>query len=128
MNQHTCVKRRVLIVDDVDDFCQALREIFELSGYEASVAHSGAEALSAAARNRFNLFLLDFLMPGMNGLELFSRLKEMNPATSALMITGMAAEKDIQEALHMGVKEVFYKPINIEEMLATAERILNVSE
>ena len=77
----------ILVVDDDLDAGQNLSDILVDLGYEVSVASDGARALQIARDNRFEIALLDLKMPGMDGLTLASKLKELSPSMVVILTT-----------------------------------------
>ena len=78
-------KRRILAVDDQADMCDLITAILE--GYEVVSAHSKAEALRRAARNLFDLYLLDYHLPDGTGLELCLLIRNIDQVTPILFVT-----------------------------------------
>jgi CheY-like chemotaxis protein len=117
MNGH--VNRRVLCVDDeanvLDAFRRTLRRDFEIS-----VADGGEVALSMLASERpFAVVLSDMRMPGMDGIELLSRVKEIAPDSVRMMLTGNSDQQTAMEAVNAGsVFRFMTKPCSPEEMIA----------
>jgi CheY-like chemotaxis protein len=117
MNRH--VNKRVLCVDDeanvLDAFRRTLRRDFEIS-----VADGGEVALSMLASERpFAVVLSDMRMPGMNGIELLSRVKEIAPDSVRMMLTGNSDQQTAMDAVNGGsVFRFMTKPCSPEEMIA----------
>jgi CheY-like chemotaxis protein len=78
----------ILLVDDDQDSCASLADILTDLGYSVDVAHDGPAALESFARNPCRLALLDYRMPGMDGLQLSSRLKVQLQAPEIVLVTG----------------------------------------
>ena len=118
---------RILIVDDDVDICANLSDILSDAGYETEAAIDGNIALSkvteegSANERDFDLCLLDFKMPGMDGVELLTRLKDLRPDLRAIMITAYAGDDGIQRAVEAGSWKVLKKPVDIGELLGTIE-------
>lgn len=104
----------VLIVDDNADICQAMTRTLELKGHRVLAAGSGEEALKIAREKVCQIAFVDIKLPLMNGLETFLKLKEINPGTVTIMMTGHREEvKDIVEkALAASAVTCLYKPFN----------------
>ena len=77
---------KIMVVDDEETICEALSAWFAKDGYQVETASSGAEALARLQDNTFDISLLDIKMPGMDGIELLSRLKEKQPDAMVIMI------------------------------------------
>ena len=112
---------RVIIVDDNRDAAQTLARLLKLSGYETSVAYCGEEALALAAESQPHLALLDIGLPGMDGYELASRLKQAHPGIFLAAVSGYGQAADRQRAKEAGFNEHFVKPVKLEELLRMLE-------
>ena len=89
-------KKAVLIVDDVPEIIEVLVTVLSRDGIEAIVATSGPEGIAKAKEFKPDLILLDFKMPGMDGAETFSKLKE-DPETKDIKIVFLTAFGDIKK-------------------------------
>jgi signal transduction histidine kinase/CheY-like chemotaxis protein len=113
---------RILVCDDE----QSVRNVLGLSlrrlGYEVELASSGSEAISKyiAAGSRYDLVILDMVMPELSGREVFFRLKEIDPGVRVLICSGFASEQAIQDILANGGKGLIQKPFDVESL---AEKI-----
>jgi len=118
---------RALIADD-DEMMRLLIETMTTeSGYEVEVAENGARAWEAYQRDRPTLLILDWQMPGMDGLEVCRRVRAADPsrATFVLMITARDSDTDLARILDGGVDDYLSKPISADALrarLAIAER------
>ncbi len=116
-------KLSVLIVDDDPNIGETLVDILEASGYEASFATSGKEALSLIKEKKFDAILLDIRMPEMNGVETLRRIKEHHPTTTVVMITAFAEDKLIDQAKAEGALRVLSKPLDIDKIVSFLEKL-----
>ena len=107
---------KILIVDDENHIRESTMRLLQRKGYETTGAGSGAEALEKLAKESFDLVLLDIRMPGMSGLELLRRAKEMDPDIMALIMTGYGTVESAVEALELGALGFVHKPIPIDEL------------
>ncbi len=117
MNGH--VNKRVLCVDDEANVLEAFRRTLRRD-FEISIADSGEVALSMLASERpFAVVLSDMRMPGMNGIELLSRVKKIAPDTVRMMLTGNSDQQTAMDAVNAGsVFRFMTKPCSPEEMIA----------
>ncbi len=115
----------VMIVDDDREFCQVLARALELKGYPVVPVNSGAEALDLARKKQFSVALIDFKMPHMNGLETHTRLKELNPQMSSIIMTGYREEMgaDIGKALQGSEVDCLYKPFAPSKVMEVINRL-----
>ena len=116
---------RVLIVDDEEILRVAFGGLFKRSGWDAATAGSGAEALEMLAESRFDVLLVDLRMPEMNGQEVCRRVREKWPEMPVFVVSGYVTKED-EELLveHLGVVEVFRKPVEMSELMESIRRTL----
>lgn len=124
------VKHRVLVVDDNVDAAVMLSMLLQRLGCETAVAHSGPEAIAAAAEFRPALAFLDIGLPGLNGYEVAARLRHLptTAATVLVALTGWGSQEDRQRSLEAGFNFHLTKPIEAEairDILISATAILN---
>ena len=114
-------KRRVLIVDDNVDAAQMLALYLEACGHEIMVLHQAEHALAVAGAERFDVFLLDIGLPGLDGNQLARRLRTMELARDALLIaiTGYGQQADQDRSFAAGFDLFFVKPVDPEEIAAS---------
>lgn len=110
----------LLVVDDNEANRDALCRRLRRRGYNVTTAVDGAQALDLVAAGRFDLILLDIMMPGINGLEVLQRLRETHPATELPIIMASAKDEsqDIVRALEIGANDYVTKPIDFAVTLA----------
>lgn len=115
---------RVLIVDDVPIVLTSLRRVLERAGFEVEAAESGDAALAILSREEVDVVLSDFMMPGMNGLDLLHAVRQRWPRVRRAMLTAQADEDMLDNAVRDGLLHgAFQKPWNNKE-LADALRAL----
>lgn len=113
---------RILIVDDDHDIRANLSDILMDIGYETDTAACGQDAIAKIENclvgdTLYDLCLLDFKMPGMDGVQLYEEILVRSPGLKAIMITAFAGEDGIQRAKDAGTWKVLKKPIDIPELL-----------
>lgn len=110
--------RRVLIVDDDPEVYETLADVLEGHGFAVGVAQAGSAAVEKMRENAYDLFLIDVMMPGMNGVETLRQIKSMNPDAVTLIMTGHSQVEDlVSEALWSGVDGVLHKPFDVDDVL-----------
>lgn len=119
------VKGRILVADDDKSLCDNLCEVLSDSGYEVSTAFDGEQAVRTAAGKKIDILLLDMKMPGLNGLEVFQRVKALQPGIAAIVITGYAMEmKDlIQKCMEENAFAYLAKPLEISRLVDLIKQI-----
>jgi DNA-binding response OmpR family regulator len=104
---------RVLVVDDEADAVELLQEFLSAKGYEVLTAHDGEEALRAVREERPHLILLDIRMPGMNGLEVLRRVRQIDQEVGVIVVTAVSEEETGREALALGAFDYIVKPLDL---------------
>ncbi len=120
---------RVLIIDDDEVSLQVLHHFLTNAGYEVEIARSGEEALDILRAGACRLVISDWLMPGMDGLELCRRVRheELPAYVYFILLTSCEGTDSIVEGLSAGADEFITKPFNPDELrvrVRAAERIL----
>jgi DNA-binding NtrC family response regulator len=109
-------KGRILIVDDELVVRDSLGKWFTSEGYTAKPAGSAREALEIIQQTEFDIALLDIKMPGMDGMELQSRLREADPDLTVVIMTGYASVDTAVQALKQGAYDYITKPVDPDEL------------
>lgn len=115
----------ILVVDDEETLCEALRFNLEAEGYEVSVAYSAEEALALDFRT-FDLILLDIMMGAVSGIRL-ARMIKSDPATSNILIIFCTARDDVEDmvaGLNLGADDYITKPYSLRNVLARVKAVL----
>jgi two-component system response regulator PilR (NtrC family) len=118
------MKTRILVVDDERSMREMLSILLEREGYEAVEAKNGQEALQIFETSIFDLVISDIHMPGINGIELLSRIKTLAPEVPVLMITAFATAEQAVDAIKLGAFHYFTKPFNNDEIRALVRNAL----
>lgn len=108
---------KILVVDDDRSARTIVSGLLTAEGYEVEVAQDGPSALKAIDRDSFDLAILDFQMPGMDGVELCQRLHETKPDMAAIFLTAFATINTVYPAIDAGAQRVLSKPVNAAELL-----------
>ncbi|RQD64697.1 MAG: sigma-54-dependent Fis family transcriptional regulator [Desulfonatronovibrio sp. MSAO_Bac4] len=119
-------RSRVLIIDDEEDIRLSLRGILEDEGYQVIDAESGEHALAIVSRS-IDLVLLDIWLPGMDGLQVLTRLQDKYPDLPVLMISGHGNIQTAVQAIKNGAFDFIEKPLSLEKVLITAQKALEFS-
>ena len=117
---------RILIVDDEADTCANLSDIFCDMGYHVDTANDGLEALQLIETNaRYDVALLDLRMPGMDGLELYRKIKQKSAGTVALIVTAYASSPTAKSVIMAGARKLVSKPVDIGYLLRLIEEAVD---
>ena len=112
--------RRMLVVDDEQDTCDCLKDYFSAHGFSVGFAFSGEEALKRLTQEAADVILLDILLPGLSGIEVLKRAKELCPNARIIMVTALD-ELDLRmQARRYGAAGYITKPFNFSSMTWSA--------
>jgi two-component system, NtrC family, response regulator HydG len=115
----------ILVVDDEPDICENLRDILTDLGYQVDTAGDGLSALELVRHKHYDVALLDLRMPGMDGLELYRRLKQVRADTVAMIVTAYATDETAQAALQAGAWKVVAKPVDFSFLMQLIDEALD---
>lgn len=114
----------LLVVDDDRGNCAILEKILTATGYRVDVANDGRAALELAKKNDYDLAILDYQMPGMDGLELFERIHILRPEVVGIFLTAYTRIDTVYPAIDAGVHRVLPKPVDFNELLPLLEELV----
>jgi CheY-like chemotaxis protein len=117
-------KGKILWADDEIDHLRSHILFLEQKGYEVISVANAADALSLVQKERFDLVLLDEMMPGMDGLEAAGRLKTLDPGLAIVMITKSEEEDLMEQAIGVKISDYLTKPVNPSQILSCCKRLL----
>jgi len=115
---------RILIVDDEPDICANLWDILTDLGYQVNTAHDGFVALDLVKKHVYDVALLDLRMPGMDGLELYRRIREVSAGTVAIVVTAYAGSEAAKSACAAGAWRIVPKPVDTGSLLGLVAQAL----
>jgi len=118
-------KECILIIDDDEGSCKTLNLIFNKKGFKTETALTGKEALEKLKKKFYNLILLDIRLPDIEGIELLTPIKQIHPDMDVIMITAYASIETAVRALNEGAAAFITKPVNMDEVLAIINNMLN---
>lgn len=119
MNQGT----DILVVDDEENICFILDKLLTDEGYTVTTAPNGEDAFELFLEHNYPLLIIDIRLPGISGLELLTKIREINPDTQAVVITSHASFDYAAEAIRIGAYEFLLKPFdNLELVIVTVAR------
>ncbi|MGB3138388.1 MAG: response regulator transcription factor [Nodosilinea sp.] len=119
---------RILVVEDEEKLAKFVQLELSYEGYEVSVAHDGLSGLMAARDQTPDLIILDWMMPGLTGIEVCRRLRQTGTATPVILLTAKDEVSDRVEGLDAGADDYVVKPFSIEELLARVRAHLRRNE
>ncbi len=119
------VRGTVLVVDDEPTITEVVARYLERAGYRTRVAADGIQALELAASQRPDLVLLDLMLPGIDGLEVMRRLRELGRDRMAvILLTAKGEESDRVIGLRLGADDYVVKPFSPAELVARVDAVL----
>ncbi|MEW6202241.1 MAG: sigma-54 dependent transcriptional regulator [bacterium] len=121
-------KARILVVDDEEMVQMALYDWLSNDGYFVHTVGSGKKALEEMEKERWDLVLLDLKMPGMDGIETLTRIREVNEFVPVIIMTAYATVDTAVTAMKGGAYDYIVKPFNPEEMLLTLKKLLEYQQ
>lgn len=115
---------KILIVEDEPKVASFIKKGLEENNYEAEIAYDGISAEKLVMSNRYDLFILDIIIPGTNGLELCKKLKNIYPNIPVLMLTALGTTDDKIIGFEAGANDYLVKPFEFRELLARVKVLL----
>ena len=117
----------ILLVEDTYDLSQAVKKELEISGYRVLHAIDGSSALGLQVEERPALIILDWMLPGMDGLEVLRRVRQ-TATTPVLMLTARTEEIDRVIGLELGADDYLTKPFSMRELIARVKALFRRAE
>jgi two-component system response regulator MtrA len=109
---------RILVVEDEEALALGIRDALQHHGFEVDVAHDGNVAVETFAAGRFDLVVLDLMLPGKHGLDVLKEIRAKNPEIRVLILTAMADESDVVRGFELGADDYLAKPFSPRELVA----------
>jgi len=117
-------KTRILIVDDAGPVVVLCVNVLQALGYAVKGANRGETAVELLRKERFDLMVLDYKMPGMTGFDVFQQAKALYPDLAVVLVTGHGTPEVVTEANRMGFDSILLKPFTSDELRGTVEKVL----
>lgn len=117
-------KLRILIIEDEAAIRIGLIDVFVYHGYEVDFSGHGVEGLDKALTGKFDLILLDVMLPGMNGFEICNRIREQDHDHAIIMLTAKSSDEDIIEGLSLGADDYVAKPFSVAQLVLRVQAVL----
>jgi DNA-binding response OmpR family regulator len=114
---------KVLIIDDDEELCELVTEYLEVEGFETEAVHDGASGLAEAQSGKYDMAILDVMLPKMNGFDVLRNLRESS-ALPVLMLTARGDDMERIVGLEIGADDYLPKPFNPRELVARLRAIL----
>lgn len=111
------IQAKVLLVDDEEEYLQALAARLAHRGMTVSTATSGHDAVKLVEQKVFDLIILDLAMPGMDGIETLQQIKARQPEAEIIMLSGQGSVKSSIEAMKLGAGDFLEKPADLQALM-----------
>lgn len=118
------MSQKILVIEDEPTLSRLLSYNLAQEGYETAVVGDGAEGYQAAVRDTYDLIILDIMLPGMNGFEVLSKLRQKGCKTPVIILTARNAEEEVVQGLKFGADDYITKPFGVAELLARVSAVL----
>jgi two-component system response regulator HydG len=122
------MKKRILIIDDDLDMCLLLSKFLIKKGYEAEATHSAAKGILKFTEGKFDIVLCDYRLGDKDGKDVLQKIKEINPQTIVIIITGYSDIKTAVDVIKMGAFDYITKPLIPDEVVNVIEKALSKSQ
>jgi len=119
---------RVLVVEDEEAIRTGLIDVLVFHGYEVDSAATGPEGLEKALTGKFELILLDIMLPGMDGYEICDRIRAVDRNQPIIMLTAKTSDEEIVQGLKLGADDYVPKPFSIQQLVLRIEAVLRRSQ
>jgi len=117
----TTMTERVLIIEDEENLALGVRDALIHAGFEADCAHDGSSGLERLKSERFDLVVLDLMLPGINGLDLLRELRKERHDVRVIIVTALSAEDDLLRGFEAGADDYVPKPFSPRELVARVQ-------
>jgi two-component system response regulator RegX3 len=118
----------ILIVEDEEAIRSGLIDVFVFHGYEVDSAATGPQGLEKALTGKFDLILLDIMLPGMDGYEICNQIRETDRDQAIIMLTAKTSDEEIIQGLQLGADDYVAKPFSIQQLVLRVEAVLRRSQ
>jgi two-component system alkaline phosphatase synthesis response regulator PhoP len=115
---------KILVIEDEPTLSRLLSYNLSQEGYAVQTVDNGGEGLQEASGNRYDLIVLDIMLPGLSGFEVLTRLRQRGDQTPVIILTARNAENDVVQGLKLGADDYMTKPFGVAELLARVSAVL----
>ena len=117
-------KPHILVVEDEPAIRSGLVDVLVFHGYEVTAAADGTTGLDHALAGRYDLMLLDIMLPGMNGFDVCNAVREADKELPIIMLTAKVSDEDIVHGLRLGADDYVAKPFSVEQLVLRIGAVL----
>ncbi len=119
---------RILVVEDEEAIRTGLIDVLVFHGYETDSAVTGPDGLDKALTGRFDLILLDIMLPGMDGYVICEKIRAADRQQPIIMLTAKTSDEEIIQGLKLGADDYVAKPFSIQQLVLRVEAVLRRSQ
>ena len=116
---------RILLVEDEKNFASVLKEYLKMSGFEVTLCENGEEGIKTFAKDKFDLCILDIMMPKKDGFTLSTEIKTIQKSVPIIFLTARAMKDDMVKGYQLGADDYIVKPFDSELLLFKIKAVLN---
>jgi two-component system alkaline phosphatase synthesis response regulator PhoP len=116
--------QKILVIEDEPTLARLLSYNLTQDGYETKVVDHGGDGLQAALQQPYDLIILDIMLPGLNGFEILTKLRQKGNKTPVIILTARNAEEEVVQGLKHGADDYITKPFGVAELLARVSAVL----
>ncbi len=118
----------ILIADDEEQIREPLSFVLNKEGYNCKTVNDGSNAIKALQEDNYDILITDIKMPGMNGVEVLEKSREISPETIVILITAYGSVETAIQALRKGAADYFLKPLDFDEVLVRLKNLIRNKE
>lgn len=122
------MNHRILLVEDEEHLLDVIRLNLDMEGYEVTTVTDGKKALEAFKEKRFNLVILDVMLPEIDGFQVCETIRLGHNDTPILFLTAKSSSRDKVHGLKLGADDYLVKPFNLEELLLRVKNLIRRSD
>lgn len=120
-------KARLLVVEDEAAIRSGLVDVFVYHGYEVETADNGDDGLRLGLSGKYDLILLDVMLPGVDGFEICNRIRQQDRQQPVIMLTAKSSDEDIVQGLTLGADDYVAKPFSVTQLVLRVQAVLRRS-
>ncbi len=118
---------KILLVEDDSNLALVIKDFMEMNGYDIDIASDGKEGLTNFENKAYDLFILDVMLPKMDGFRLATKIRKKDNRTPIIFLTAKAIQDDINRGLQSGADDYITKPFDTQELILRVRAILRRS-
>lgn len=113
---------KIMVVDDEHGVRESFEMILKIKDYEVASFEDGESAISSLKKDVYDMAFVDYKLPGMDGIDVLKKIKEIDPSIEVVIVTAYASESSHANAITLGALEYLRKPFLMEEIYELVER------